>query len=35
MSVEYGFHATLTARPGRGDEVVEFLLDAPSLADDA
>ncbi|NKE56856.1 antibiotic biosynthesis monooxygenase [Lentzea sp. PSKA42] len=34
MSVEHGFHATLTARPGKGDEVVEFLLDAPSLAND-
>ncbi|MDX8034336.1 antibiotic biosynthesis monooxygenase [Lentzea sp. BCCO 10_0856] len=34
MSVEHGFHATLTARPGKGDEVVEFLLNAPSLAND-
>lgn len=34
MSVQHGFHATLTARPGKGDEVVEFLLDAPSLAND-
>lgn len=34
MSVEHGFHATLTARPGKGDEVVEFLLDAPSLTND-
>ena len=31
MSVNHGFHATLTARPGRGDELVELLLDAPSL----
>ncbi|MGW6449129.1 putative quinol monooxygenase [Lentzea sp. NPDC055074] len=34
MSVQHGFHATLTARPGKGDEVVEFLLDAPSLSND-
>ena len=34
MSVEHGFHATLTARPGKGDEVVEFLLGAPSLTND-
>ena len=31
MSVNHGFHATLTARPGKGDELVAFLLDAPSL----
>ncbi|GHH45114.1 putative quinol monooxygenase [Lentzea cavernae] len=34
MSVGHGFHATLTARPGKGDEVVEFLLGAPSLTND-
>ncbi|WP_329789996.1 antibiotic biosynthesis monooxygenase [Lentzea sp. DG1S-22] len=34
MKVAYGFHATMTARPGKGDEVVELLLDAPSLTDD-
>jgi quinol monooxygenase YgiN len=34
MSVEHGFHATLTARPGKGDEVIEFLLKAPSLSND-
>ncbi|HUQ61676.1 putative quinol monooxygenase [Lentzea sp.] len=34
MSVEHGFHATMTARPGKGDEVIEFLLDAPSLTND-
>ncbi|MDX8055543.1 antibiotic biosynthesis monooxygenase [Lentzea sp. BCCO 10_0798] len=34
MSVEHGFHATLTTRPGKGDEVVELLLDAPSLTND-
>ncbi|WP_329107666.1 antibiotic biosynthesis monooxygenase [Micromonospora sp. NBC_01699] len=31
MSVNHGFHATMTARPGKGDELVELLLDAPSL----
>ncbi|MGI5505990.1 putative quinol monooxygenase [Lentzea sp. CA-135723] len=34
MIVQHGFHATLTARQGKGDEVVEFLLDAPSLTND-
>ncbi|RDI16587.1 putative quinol monooxygenase [Lentzea flaviverrucosa] len=34
MSVEHGFHATMTARPGKGDQVVEFLLNAPSLTND-
>ncbi|MCX2951981.1 putative quinol monooxygenase [Lentzea sp. NEAU-D7] len=34
MSVAHGFHATLTARPGKGDEVVEFLLGAPALTND-
>jgi quinol monooxygenase YgiN len=32
MSVTHGFHATMTARPGRGDDVIRLLLDAPSLA---
>jgi quinol monooxygenase YgiN len=31
MTVTHGFHATLTARPGMGDELVRFLLAAPSL----
>ncbi|MEV4626372.1 antibiotic biosynthesis monooxygenase [Micromonospora sp. NPDC049523] len=31
MSVNHGFHATMTAQPGKGDELVEFLLNAPSL----
>ncbi|MEV6607176.1 antibiotic biosynthesis monooxygenase [Kutzneria sp. NPDC051319] len=31
MNVLHGFHATMTARPGRGDEVVRVLLDAPSM----
>ncbi|WP_433085062.1 putative quinol monooxygenase [Dactylosporangium sp. CA-052675] len=31
MSVAHGFHATMTAQPGKGDELVELLLNAPSL----
>ncbi len=31
MTAAYGFHATMTARPGKGDEVVALLLSAPSL----
>jgi quinol monooxygenase YgiN len=31
MDVNHGFHATMTARPGKGDEVVRVLLDAPSM----
>ncbi|MFC0542383.1 putative quinol monooxygenase [Kutzneria chonburiensis] len=31
MDVNHGFHATMTARPGRGDEVIRLLLDAPAL----
>ncbi|MEV0728269.1 antibiotic biosynthesis monooxygenase [Polymorphospora sp. NPDC050346] len=31
MTVTHGFHATMTARPGKGGELVEILLDAPSL----
>lgn len=31
MITGHGFHATMTARPGRGAEVVELLLHAPSL----
>jgi quinol monooxygenase YgiN len=34
MTIGHGFHATMTARPGRGDELVEFLLKAPSLDND-
>ncbi|WP_432826846.1 putative quinol monooxygenase [Dactylosporangium sp. CA-092794] len=29
--ISHGFHATMTAQPGRGDELVALLLDAPSL----
>ncbi|MGN9911254.1 putative quinol monooxygenase [Phytohabitans sp. LJ34] len=32
MTVKHGFHATMTALPGKGDEVIALLLDAPSLA---
>ncbi|WP_250034709.1 putative quinol monooxygenase [Paractinoplanes maris] len=34
MTVTHGFHATMTAQAGRGDEVVKLLLDAPSLPDE-
>jgi quinol monooxygenase YgiN len=30
-TVQHGFHATMTARPGLGDTLVELLLHAPSL----
>ena len=32
MNVTHGFHATMTAQPGKGDELIEFLLNAPSLS---
>ena len=31
MIVDHGFHATMIAKPGKGDELVELLLNAPSL----
>jgi quinol monooxygenase YgiN len=31
MIVKHGFHATMTAQPGKGDELIELLLNAPSL----
>lgn len=34
MTIGHGFHATMTAQPGRGDELVDLLLDAPSLDND-
>ncbi|SNS23744.1 Quinol monooxygenase YgiN [Streptosporangium subroseum] len=34
MSVNHGFHATMTAQPGKGDELVGFLLNAPSLSNE-
>ncbi|MEO3816353.1 antibiotic biosynthesis monooxygenase [Plantactinospora sp. B24E8] len=32
MTVTHGFHATMTARPGQGDALVELLLDAPVMS---
>jgi quinol monooxygenase YgiN len=32
MTVRHGFQATLTALPGKGDALVEMLLNAPSLS---
>lgn len=29
--MSHGFHATMTAQPGRGGELIELLLNAPSL----
>ena len=34
MTINHGFHATMTAQPGKGDAVLALLLDAPSLSDD-
>lgn len=31
MSIQHGFHATITAQPGQGDALVSLLLGAPSL----
>ncbi|MGI5486247.1 putative quinol monooxygenase [Microtetraspora malaysiensis] len=31
MTISHGFHAAMTAQPGRGDDLVAALLDAPSL----
>jgi quinol monooxygenase YgiN len=31
MTVEHGFHATMTAQPGQGEALIELLLAAPSL----
>ena len=31
MTVRHGFHATMTAQPGKADELIELLLNAPSL----
>ncbi|MEV0609609.1 antibiotic biosynthesis monooxygenase [Polymorphospora rubra] len=33
MTVNHGFHATMTAQPGRGDELIDLLLGAPSHPD--
>ena len=34
MSIQHGFHATITAAPGKGDALVKLLLAAPSLGND-
>lgn len=34
MTVDHGFHATMTAQPGKGDELVALLLAAPALRHD-
>lgn len=34
MTIRHGFHATMTAKPGKGDEVIDLLLHAPSLPND-
>lgn len=34
MTISHGFHAIMTAQPGRGDELVDLLLDAPALDND-
>lgn len=31
MDINHGFHATMTAKPGKGDEVLRILLAAPAL----
>lgn len=34
MKSTYGFHATMTAQPGKGEDLVELLLNAPSLSNE-
>lgn len=34
MTIRHGFHATMTAKPGKGDELIDLLLHAPSLPND-
>jgi quinol monooxygenase YgiN len=34
MTISHGFHATMTAQPGKGDELVDFLLKSPSLSNE-
>jgi quinol monooxygenase YgiN len=34
MTISHGFHATMTAQPGKGDDLVDFLLKAPSVSND-
>lgn len=34
MTIGHGFHATITAQPGKGEKVIDLLLHAPSLSND-
>ncbi|MET0437886.1 MAG: antibiotic biosynthesis monooxygenase [Devosia sp.] len=34
MTSQHGFHATITAQPGKGANLVDLLLSAPSLTND-
>ena len=34
MTITHGFHARIPARPGKGGELVDLLLGAPSLGND-
>ena len=34
MTISHGFHATITARPGKGGELVDFLLTSSSAANE-
>jgi quinol monooxygenase YgiN len=34
MKITHGFHATMAALPGKADELIAALLDAPSLPND-
>ncbi|GAA0923035.1 hypothetical protein GCM10009554_00960 [Kribbella koreensis] len=34
MNITHGFHATMTAHPGKADELIAALLTAPSLPND-
>ena len=34
MSITHGFHATITAQPGKADALVQLLLSAPALTND-
>ncbi len=34
MTIRHGFHATITAVPGKADALIQRLLDAPSLGNE-
>jgi quinol monooxygenase YgiN len=34
MKINHGFHATMTAQPGKADDLIAALLAAPSLPND-